>query len=111
MLNLTQWTVVAGFCCFVLIFGITLLRHKRFDAGDFGSFAAAFLAGSNIPAALYLCYYVFDPDPPAIQIQSKLYGFEKYIAFAGLSFLFVSVATIVTLCRKAHATQDASPNK
>jgi hypothetical protein len=101
MVDLTKTSVIIGFISFLLIFIITLVRHRRFDAGDFGHFAVAFFAGSNIPAAIYLCYYVFDPDPP--DLHSKLQGYEKYIAFAGLSFLFVSVATIVSLCKKAHA--------
>lgn len=101
-LDLTKTTVISGFLSFLLVFLITLFRHKRFDSTDFGSFAVAFFAGSNIPAALFLCYYVFDPDPP--DLHSKLLGYEKYIAFAGLSFLFVSIATIVSLCKKARAT-------
>lgn len=100
MLDLTKTSVIFGFISFLLIFIVTLVRHRRFDAGDFGTFAVAFFAGSNIPAAVFLCYYVFDPDPP--ELHSKLHGYEKYIAFAGLSFLFVSVATIVSLCKKAH---------
>ncbi|HEX8144835.1 MAG TPA: hypothetical protein VF553_19865 [Pyrinomonadaceae bacterium] len=103
-LDLTKTTVIAGFVSFLLVFLITLIRHRRFDPSDFGSFAVGFLSGSNIPAALFLCYYVFDPDPPTL--QSKLLGYEKYIAFAGLSFLFVNVATIISLCKKAWAKPD-----
>jgi len=108
MLDLTKWTVISGFGSFALVFFITLFRHKRFDAADFGSFAVAFFAGSNIPAALFLCYYVFDPDPP--NPQSRLYGYEKYIAFAGLSFLFVSSATITALCKKAYTEISSQEN-
>jgi hypothetical protein len=100
MVDLNRQTVISGFITAVLIFVITLSRQRRLDGTDLGSLAVGFFAGSNLPAALFLCYYVFDPDPPSV--QTKLHGYEKYIAFAGLAFLFISVVTIWTICKKAY---------
>lgn len=104
MKDLSKLTVILGFLSALFIFITTLIRKKRLTGGDLGSLAVAFFAGSNIPAALYLCYYVFDPDPPAV--QTKLHGYEKYIAFAGLSFLFVSIVSIWAVFKKAYTKRN-----
>ena len=106
MLDLTQTTVLAGFISALILFVITLFRQKRLDTSDLGSLAVTFFAGCNIPAAVYLFYYAFSPDPP--NVPTKLHGYEKYIAFAGLSLLFVSIVTIWSLCKKAHASASDS---
>lgn len=79
---------------------ITLVRQRRFSAKDIGNQVAAFLAGCGIPTSLFLCLYVFDPDP--LTVQTKLHGHEKNIAVGGLCILFVSIVTICNCCKKAY---------
>jgi len=88
-----------GFASALLVLGLTLARQKRLDLADLPSYILAYLSGNNIPPSFYLCYYVFDPDPPAL--QTKLHGFENYIALSGLCLLLVSIISIWTLCKKA----------
>ena len=104
MLDLAQTTVISGFASALLILAITVIRQTRLDGSDLGSIAVGFFAGSNIPAAIYLCYYVFDPDP--VGMPTKLQGYEKYIAYAGLSLLFITVVTLWSLCKKAYTKEN-----
>jgi hypothetical protein len=99
MLDLTQTTVVSGFASALLVLAIILIRQRRLDTADLGSIGVAFFAGSNIPVAIFLCLYALDPDPPTI--PTKLHGYEKHVAFAGLAFLFITLITIWSLCNKA----------
>jgi hypothetical protein len=103
MLDLDKLGGLLGFLASVAIFFITIARQKRFEMSDVGSFAAAFLSGSNIVPAVYLCWYLFDPDPDTV--TTKLHGYEKYVSFAGLSFLFLSLVSFWALCRKAYKVE------
>lgn len=99
----------SGFASTALLVTITVVRQRRFELADIGPFVAAFLAGSNLPAAVFLCSYAFWPDPASV--ATKLHGLEKFVSFAGLSLALVSVASLWGLCRKAHqapGTQSAT---
>jgi hypothetical protein len=95
-----QCTVACGFIAALAMFGLIISRKRSLEASDIGPFASAFLSGSNLPAALYLCWYGFSPDP--LTVHTKLQGFEKYVAFAGLSFLLVNIVALWALLRRAH---------
>jgi len=99
-MDFNQATALTGFTCAIGVAVVTIKRQRRFETTDIGTFAAAFFSGSNIPASLWLCWYVFDPDPATV--QTKLHGFEKYVAFAGICFLFVTSVAIWGLFRKAY---------
>lgn len=99
VLDLTKETTLAGFVATLVVLGLTILRQRRFDMSDLGSFGAAYFSGSNMPAAIYLFWYAFDPDPSSV--PTKLHGYEKYVAFAGLSLLIFSSITLWSLCQKA----------
>ncbi|RPD39534.1 hypothetical protein [Chitinophaga barathri] len=94
MQNLDQFSVATGLTTTILVFLLILIRQKRCDKSDIGSLAATFVAGSNIPAAIYFCYYVFDPDPPALMLMTKLAGCGKYISFAGLLTFLLCITTL-----------------
>ena len=106
MLDMTQTTALCGFVSSVIVAAVTVKRQRRFEPSDLGSFAAAYFAGSNLPAALWLCWYVFDPDPQSV--ATKLHGSEKYIAFAGICFLFVTAISIWGLLRRAYVTENTA---
>jgi hypothetical protein len=98
-----------GFSACVLVIAITIRRQRRFEAADLGSFATAFLAGTNIPPALFLCSYAIFPDDPQ-SVTTKLHGLEKFVSFAGLSLLLVSLISLWGLYRKAYELQvDSAP--
>src|SRR5206468_12150874 len=97
-----------GFSACIVVIAITVRRQRRFEAADLGSFAAAFLAGTNIPPALFLCSYAIFPDPQSV--TTKLHGLEKFVSFAGLSLLLVSLISLWALYRKAYDVQvDSVP--
>lgn len=99
-MTLTAMGTASGFVACLVVVGITIHRHRRFELTDIGSFGAAFLSGANLPAALFLCFYSFAPDPP--DVATKLHGLERYVSFAGLSLLLVSLISLWGLCRRAH---------
>lgn len=98
---------LCGFISCAVVLGITVVRQRQFEATDVGSFAAAYLAGSNLPAAIFLCGYALWPGPASV--ATKLHGLERFVSFAGLSLLLVSLVAVWGLCRKAYALADASP--
>src|SRR6202023_1817852 len=100
MPDLTQCIVIAGFVGAVAICGVTIWRQHRFSVTDLGTYAVAYFAGSNVPAALYLCWYVFDPDPASV--PTKLHGYERYVAFAGFCLLILSFVSLWGLLRNAY---------
>jgi hypothetical protein len=93
-----------GFGACIVVIAITIHRQRRFEATDVGSFVAAFLTGTNVPPALFLCTYAFFPDPVAV--HTKLHGLEKYVSFAGLALLLVSLVSLWAVCKKAY---DVTP--
>jgi len=98
--NLNALGTAVGFALSLAIVALTIIRQRRFEVADIGAFAAAFLSGTNLPAAVYLCTYAFAPDPPSA--HTKLQGLEKYISFAGLALLLVSLVSLWALCKKAY---------
>jgi hypothetical protein len=100
MLDLNQTTVLSGFLSTFIVFLITIIYQRRFDTKDVGSFAAAFIAGSNIPPAIFLCLYGIYPDPSTV--QTKLHGYEKYVSLAGLLFLVIATLTLWNLIKRAY---------
>lgn len=99
-MNLNALGTAFGFALSLLVAALTIFRQRRFEVADIGAFAAAFLSGTNLPAAVYLCTYAFSPDPPST--HTKLQGLEKYISFAGLALLLVSLVSLWALCKKAY---------
>jgi hypothetical protein len=107
-MNVAQWSALTGYVSAFLLLGITIVRQRRFDRVDIGPLAITYFSGSNLPAAVFLCYYVFDPDPAAVLAQTRLAGYEKYLSFAGMALLIVSLVGIWTLLRAAYQ-RDAGP--
>ena len=99
-MDLNRFGTVTGFLVTGLVLCLTIVRQRRFEPADIGAFAAAFLAGTNLPPALYLCGYAIFPD--SVLVPTKLHGMEKYVSFAGLSLLLVTLVSIWALCRNAY---------
>ena len=93
-----------GLLCFFIIFFVTLKRQKRFDAKHLSAYITAYLAGSSIVPALFLCFYVFFPDSP--DVKTKLHGFEIYVTLGGLTFLLVTLAALWSLFKKAYGVEE-----
>jgi hypothetical protein len=98
--DLTQWIVSSGFLAAISISGVTVWRQRRLEIQDVGSSAVAYIAGSNIPAAAFLCWYGLYPDPPTV--LTKLHGYEKYVAFAGFCLMLLSLVSLWGLVKKAY---------
>jgi len=99
-MTLNSFATAAGFLCCVVIAAVTIYRQRRFEPSDVGAFVAAFLAGTNLPPAVFLCVYAFSPDAP--MVKTKLHGLEKYVSFAGLALLLVTLVSLWALYKKAH---------
>jgi hypothetical protein len=97
--DVTQASVISGVASTLILAVITVMRQKRVDTIDIGSFMAAFFSGTNLPPALFLFLYVFAQDP--LIEQSKLKGYEKYISAAGLVLFLASAIAIWKLCKTA----------
>jgi len=96
---------VVGFIVCVVVVMITIIRQRRFELTDLGPYAASFLAGTNLPAALFLCTYALYPD--SATVATKLHGMERFVSFAGLSLLLVTLLSIYGLCRNAYQQAPA----
>lgn len=99
-----QITTTVGILASASVAITTIARQRRMDTADIGSFVAAFMGGCNIPAAIFLCCYGFSPDPP--QVATKLHGYEKYVALAGVCLLFLALVGIWTLLRRAYEREQ-----
>src|SRR2546421_531439 len=84
----TKASIIIGLLATIGVLVITIARQRRFDMSDLGSFVGAFFSGSNIPAALYLFAYGLTTDP--LLAQTRLRGYEKNIAMAGLVLFLAS---------------------
>lgn len=104
-MDLTKFRVIFGFIAGLLVIIITLHRQRRLEAKDFHPFAATFFGGTNIPIAIFLCYYGLDPDPPSV--ATKLRGYEYYISFTGFFFLLLNVYGIWLYCKSAYDVADS----
>ena len=98
---------VSGFVVAAVVILITLVRQRRFEMADLGPFFVSFLAGTNLPAAVFLCGYALAPDPATV--QTKLHGMERFVSFAGLSLLLVSLVSIWALIRAAAKKPVSEP--
>jgi len=104
MISLEGSQVILGFVCAATAAGISVKRQRRFTHADTGVCLGAFLAGFNIPVALFLCYYIFIDDPPLI--QTKLHVVSKYIPLAGLSLLLAAGVGLNTILQAAYKKAD-----
>jgi hypothetical protein len=100
MPDLTQSIIIGGFISAFVVSVVTISRQRRFEVRDLGSYVVAYIAGSNVPAAAFLCWYAFYPDPPSV--ATKLHGYEKYVALAGLCLLILSFISLWGLLRNAY---------
>jgi RsiW-degrading membrane proteinase PrsW (M82 family) len=98
-LDVTQASVIIGIVCTIIVLLITVLRQKRFDVSDLGSFVGAFFSGTNIPPVLFLCFYIFMLDPGLS--ATRLKGYEKYISLAGLVLFLASLMGVWKFCKTA----------
>ncbi len=98
-IDVTKASVVAGVVCTAIILIITIFRQRRFDVSDLGNFVGAFFSGTNLPPALFLCFYVFLDDPTLS--TTKLRGYEKYISLAGLVLFLASLTGVWKFCKTA----------
>jgi hypothetical protein len=98
-MDVTKASVMVGAGCTLIVLVLTIVRQRRFDVSDLGSFVGAFFSGTNLPPAMFLCAYVFLSDP-ALQ-SSRLRGYEKYISVAGLVLFLASLIGVWRFCRAA----------
>jgi hypothetical protein len=103
-IDVTKASVVVGMVCTVIVLAVTVLRQQRFDISDLGNFVGAFFSGTNLPPAMFLCFYVFMSDP-ALQ-ATKLKGYEKYISLAGLVLFLASLTAVWKFCKTAWQKVD-----
>ena len=87
-MTLSQWSISCGLLAVFSFVLFRLIRERTFAGADIAPLMGVFLAGCNIPAAMYLIYYGFDPQP------NKLDNYEKFISMAGLSLLATACITI-----------------
>lgn len=104
-MDMNGWAILIGFFACAAVISVTIARQRRFEASDVGSSVASFLAGTNIPPALYLCVYGFSPDPASV--ATKLHGLEKFVSFAGLALLLVSGVSVWGLLHKAYEVNQS----
>lgn len=94
MLNFDQIAALSAIISTAIVWGIIIIKQKRLDKKDLGSIGSIFFAGYNIPIAIFLCYYIFDPDPPELLAKTKLSGMPKYLCFSGVGLLYLSSSII-----------------
>lgn len=105
-MNVTKLSVMVGIVCTAIVLLITIVRQKRFDASDLGNFVGAFFSGTNLPPALFLCFYVFLTDP-ALD-STRLKGYEKWISLAGLVLFIASLIGVWKFCKTAWEKSEAT---
>jgi hypothetical protein len=79
-----------------LVVLVRTLRQRALISSDGSSLFMAIFAGFNIPKGLFLCWYLLDPDPPAV--ATKLHGYEKEIFAGGALIVFLALASLWSLC-------------
>jgi hypothetical protein len=87
-MTLGQFSILCGLISVFSFVIFRLKRDKNFGGADLSPLMSVFLAGCNIPAAIFLIYYGFDPQP------DKLATYEKFVSMAGLSLLATACITI-----------------
>ncbi len=98
-MDVTKASVVVGIVSTLIVLVLTIIRQKRFDVSDLRSFVGAFFSGTNLPPAMFLCFYVFLTDP-GLQ-NTRLKGYEKYISLAGLVLFLASLIGVWKFCKTA----------
>jgi RsiW-degrading membrane proteinase PrsW (M82 family) len=94
-MDVTKASVVVSIVCTLLVLVLTIIRQRRFELSDLGSFVGAFFSGTNLPPAMFLCLYVFLADP---NLQTtRLKGYEKYISLAGLVLFLASLIGVLAV--------------
>ncbi len=106
MPNYADAGVWLGIACSVVVFLITLYYQRRLDLIDLGVVGATFLAASNILPALYLCYYGATTNLNQ-NLPPELKGYERYITFAGIASVFISLVTVWVCIQKASTPPKA----
>jgi hypothetical protein len=91
----------------LLVLSISLYRHKRLDRSIAGGLFVALTSGFAIPKGLFLCAYLFSPDPP--QTSTKLHGYEREIFAAGAIVVFLAIVSIWSLCEDAAKAPEPIP--
>jgi len=91
---------MTGVASTITVVVITVVRQRKFEIADVGTFMAAFFSGMNLPPAAFLFWYVFAQDP--VVAQSSLSGYEKYISGSGLLLFIASTIAIWKLCQTAY---------
>lgn len=116
--NIGQVSIVFGLLCALWYFIQKIRKTRKFEGVDLAPLTGAFLAGCNIPAALFLICYGINPDPATV--ATKLHSYEKFVSLAGLSLLataglsiFSAISSIVPIRQEealAQPTQDVEDN-
>lgn len=101
--HLNRMMVVSGFAVTLLMGLLSIFRGKRTRMSTLSACVIWYLAGSNIPVALWLCSYAINPDPALA--ATKLHGYERYVGLAGVCFLLVTLTTLLAPLRR-----NRSPN-
>ena len=104
MLNLEQVAALTAIISTAIVWSIIIIKQKRLDKKDLGTIGATFFAGYNLPVAIFLCYYIFDPDPPELLAKTKLSGMHKYLCFSGIGLLYLSSSTIWGVIQSSFKT-------
>ncbi len=97
-LNLSPVMALSGFAVALVMALVRTLHRRPLRLSSLSAVAIWYLAGTNIPVALWLCLYALSPDPP--DVATKLHGCEKYVGLAGVCFLFLTVTTILMPFRR-----------
>lgn len=108
-MTLSSPTLHAAFAliaCLVFI-AVLLKRTRRLDRADAGSLFVALGAGLAVPKGLFLCAYLFSPDPESV--ATKLRGYEKDIFGAGVLIIFLAIASLWSVCEKIGESPNPGP--
>lgn len=103
-MNLTQKIILSGGLSTLVVFLVTIIRHRRFESKDIAVCLGAFFAGANFPPSVFLCLYGMYPDPATS--QTRLYGFEWYLSFAGIAAFLFGLDALVASVKKAYYRAD-----
>jgi hypothetical protein len=98
MINISATSISLGILCAAVLVTRIAYKKKRLGYEYVGYAGGFFLSGCNIPPSLYICYFsiFLSSDLP-----KTLEGYDKYLGFAGLCTLSVSIISIVSLFQKA----------
>src|SRR5215218_3180021 len=92
----------------LVLFAISCWRKGSVDYAHVALSGAGVFASFNILPPFYLFTFVTNEATRAT-LPPELHGFEKYIAFAAVCSLLITVVAIVTLYKKAWEPSAKSP--